>query len=144
MSHEESNQTDAVPTSLTAFASSIAHYTDQTWTHRTMAWLKYSTKLCRLKGNGSNTDWERHKKGLTSSLRLLTRSTPLPECPDRATRPAAAAAAAAALKGLSAPAVTQKSSEGVQPTATLLHQNCFASGINGMFFKPWLDDKLGI
>lgn len=43
---------------------------------------------------------------LTSSLRLLARSTApaAPECPDRATRPAAAAAAAAALKGLIDPA----------------------------------------
>lgn len=41
---------------------------------------------------------------LTSSLRLLTRSTPPgPECPDNATLPAAAAAAAAALRGLMAP-----------------------------------------
>lgn len=32
MSHEESNQTDAVPTSLTAFTSSTEHYTDQTST----------------------------------------------------------------------------------------------------------------
>lgn len=63
----------------------------------------------------------RLKKGLTSSLRLLTRSTPLPECPDRATRPAAAAAAAAALRGLSAPAVTQRAqrSSANSNTATL-------------------------
>ena len=41
---------------------------------------------------------------LTSSLRLLTKSTPLlPEWPARATLPAAAAAAAAALSGEIAP-----------------------------------------
>jgi len=39
---------------------------------------------------------------------LLTSSTPLaPECPDRATLPAAAAAAAAALNGLREPGITQ-------------------------------------
>lgn len=54
------------------------------------------------------TQNERLKKGLTSSFRLLTRSTPLPECPDRATRPAAAAAAAAALRGLRAPVDTHR------------------------------------
>lgn len=41
---------------------------------------------------------------LTSSLRLLTNSTPLaPVCPAKATLPAAAAAAAAALRGFRAP-----------------------------------------
>lgn len=68
------------------------------------------------------TQNERLRKALTSSLRLLTRSTPLPECPDRATRPAAAAAAAAALRGLSAPAVTQRAQKRTANSSTATSQ----------------------
>lgn len=50
---------------------------------------------------------------LTSSLRLLASSTaPAAECPDRATRPAAAAAAAAALRGLIDPREREKKQPG--------------------------------
>lgn len=52
MSHEESNQTDAVPTSLNAFASSIVHYIDQNMDTQNNGMTK---KLSRLKGNGGYT-----------------------------------------------------------------------------------------
>lgn len=53
--------------------------------------------------------WLCYESVLTSSLRLLTSSTPPgPECPDNATLPAAAAAAAAALRGLMAPTTWEK------------------------------------
>lgn len=65
------------------------------------------SEICILK----ESEEERERKGalLTSSFRLLTRSTPLqPECPESAILPAAAAAAAAALIGLMAPGGTAR------------------------------------
>lgn len=57
--------------------------------------------------------WLCYESVLTSSLRLLTSSTPPgPECPDNATLPAAAAAAAAALRGLMAPTTWERKGEG--------------------------------